>query len=62
MFSRQFYKSSSFFDAADFIKQLANNSKIRSSDRWLGRSKGEEIDENCLLFSHHVHFFLCDFG
>ena len=39
MFSRQFYKSSSFFDAADFIKQLANKSRIRSSDRQIVRKK-----------------------
>ena len=49
MFSRQFCKSSSFFDAADSSRvQLDNKSRIRSSDRWLGRSEGEEIDENCL--------------
>ena len=44
------------------FKQVANKSRIRSSDRWLGKSDGEEIDENCLIFSHHVHFSLYDFG
>ena len=48
MFSRQFCKSSSFFDAANASRILNNKSRIRSSDYWLGRSEGEEIDENCL--------------
>ena len=49
MFSHQFCKISSYFDTADSSrKQLDNKSRIRSSDRWLGRSEGEEIDGNCL--------------
>ena len=45
-FRANFYKNSSFFDAANSVKQLANKSRVRSSDRWLGRSEGEEIDDN----------------
>ena len=33
---------------AEYIKQLNNKSRIRSSDCWLGKSEGAEIDENCL--------------
>ena len=33
------------------------------SDRWLGRSEGEEIDEYCLLFSHsRKHEYMCLFS
>ena len=50
MFSRQFYNSSRLLDAEDSTepRQIANKSRIRSYARCLGKSEGEEIDENRL--------------
>ena len=54
--------SSSFFDTADSSRILNSLTTDRGlentslgknmSDRWLRRSEGEEVDENCLQFSH----------